>query len=143
MFILLSTWVYFTGWFIISVTCWHSISSFVFWTILCCLQINVQEFTDLCNAIALRFQKEDTVSGDLSKTCESYIFIVETEVLKLKFGAANLCAAILVWKVPFILPFSRLWEVEGFYSEPQIRIHNILHTHNQSICCYRWNYGEA
>lgn len=26
------------------------------------LQINLEEFTDLCNAIALRFQKEDTVS---------------------------------------------------------------------------------
>lgn len=52
-------------------------------------------------------------------------------------------AAIFVWKIPFILPFIIVWEVEGLRTEPQIWIHNILHTHSQSGCCYCRNNGMA
>lgn len=65
------------------------------------MQINVDEFTDLCNAIALRFQKEDTVSQIVSiytwKLLISCNFIMNNkELLSCTMTMCVLVAAILV-----------------------------------------------
>ena len=72
----------------------------------------------------------------------SYNFIMnEGELLHCTVTLFVLVAAIFFWILSIFLPFTLFWKFEGLYSEPQIWIHYLLHSHCKSCCCHHWNNG--
>lgn len=113
-----------------------------------CMQINLEEFADLCNAIGLRFQKEDTVCQIVLFKCMevaynmSYNFIMlDRQLLHCIMTLCVIVAAIYLWILSIFLPFTLFRKFEGLRTEPQIWIHSILHSDRKFCCCHHWNVG--
>jgi len=113
-------------------------SSFLFslfsWMPLFQMQINLEEFADLCTAIGLRFQKEDSVSPF---TLSITVWRLYQRILHALFSiaAANLRS------MSKFLSFSSIWEVERLRPWRYVWVHNSVRSPCQSCCCYYWNYG--
>lgn len=99
------------------------------------LQINMDEFDDLCNAIALRFQKEDAVSWFF---CWSEY---RHEALEFHFQLLYHFAAFSVREISINLQVSIFWEVEGFCEKSKIWIYHIVFSRSESGCGDCWDNG--
>lgn len=108
------------------------------------LQINLDEFADLVNAIALRFQKESVspLTWGLNSVFAFFCGLDENMKIFYLHSDTVFCFAVTYfWKLSNFLPLACLWEAERLCSKPHIWLHSSVHPHLEFCGCRYWDNG--